>query len=139
MEKYREKQKGLHMVFIGLENAYCGVPRQEVWRCIREKGVPEKYVRIVHDKCEGVRTQVKSSVGLTDTIPLSVGLHQGSFLSPYLFVMIMDVLACGIKDLSLWCMLYADEIVLCGTRREVVEKKLRRVEKSYGRQRAEDQ
>ena len=36
----------------------------------------------------------------------------------------MDVLARGIKDLSPWCMLYADDIVLCGTSSEVVEKKL---------------
>ena len=36
----------------------------------------------------------------------------------------MDVLARGIKDLSPWCMLYADDIVLCGTKRDVVEKKL---------------
>ena len=47
---------------------------------------------------------------------VGVGLHQGSSLSPYLFAMIMD--------LSPWCMLYADDIVLCGTRSEVVEKKL---------------
>ena len=53
--------------------------------------------------------------------------------------MIMDVLAYGIIDLYPWCMLYADGIVLCATRREVVEKKLERVEKGYGRQRAEDQ
>ena len=72
-------------------------------------------------------------------IPEDVGLHQGSSLSPYLFAMIMDVLACGIKDISPWCMLYADDIVLCGTRSEVVEKETRRVEKDYGRQRAEDQ
>ena len=38
--------------------------------------------------------------------------------------MIMDVLARGIMDISPWCMLYADDIVLCGTRSEVVEKKL---------------
>ena len=38
--------------------------------------------------------------------------------------MIMDVLDRGIKDLSPWCMLYADDIVLCGTRSEVVDKKL---------------
>ena len=37
--------------------------------------------------------------------------------------MIMNVLARGIKDLYPWCM-YADDIVLCGTRSEVVEKKL---------------
>ena len=38
--------------------------------------------------------------------------------------MIMDVLARGIKDISPWCMLYADDIVLCGSRSEVVENKL---------------
>ena len=73
---------------------------------------------------EGAWTRVKSNVGITYMIPVGVGLHQGSSLSPYLFAMIMDVLAHGIKDLSPWCMLYADDIVLCGTRREVVEKKL---------------
>ena len=124
MEKHREKQKGLHTVFIDQEKAYDRVARQEVWRCIREKGVSENYVRIVQDMYEVARTRVKSSVVLTDKIPVSVGLHQGSSLSPYLFAMIMDVLACGIRDLSPWCMLYADDIVLCGTRREEVEKKL---------------
>ena len=40
------------MVFIDLEKAYDRVPRQEVWRCMREKGVPEKYVMIVQDMYE---------------------------------------------------------------------------------------
>ena len=65
---------------------------------------------------EGARTRVKSSVGLTDMIPVGVGLHQGSSLSPYLLAMIMDVLARGIKDIS--------RGLLCGTRNEVLEKKL---------------
>ena len=73
--------------------------------------MPEKYVMIVQDMYEGARTRVKSSVGITDIIPVGVGLHQGSSLSPYLFAMIMDVSARGIKDLSPWCMLYADDIV----------------------------
>ena len=42
MEKHREKQKELQMVFIHLEKAYDRVPRQDVWRCMGEKGVPEK-------------------------------------------------------------------------------------------------
>ena len=65
------------------------------------------------------REVCNDSTGLTDK---SVGLHQGSSLVPYHFAMIMDVSACRIKDLSPWCMLYADDIVFRGTRREEVEK-----------------
>ncbi len=35
------------MVFIDLEMAFDRVPCQEVCRCMREKGVPEKYVMTV--------------------------------------------------------------------------------------------
>ena len=72
---------------------------------MREKGEHDKYVMLVQDMYEGARTRVKISVGLTDKIPVGVGSHQGSSLSPYLFAMNMDVLAHGIKDLSPWCML----------------------------------
>ena len=85
MEKHREKQKVLHLVFIDLEKAYDRLTRQEVWRCITEKGVPGKYVVIVQDMYEGARTRVKSSVGITGMIPMGVELHQGSSMSPYLF------------------------------------------------------
>ena len=64
--------------------------------------MPEKYVMIVHNMYTGARTRVKSSVRITDMIPVGVGLHKGSSLRPYLFTMIMDVLARGIKYLSVW-------------------------------------
>ena len=94
MEKHMEKHNGLHTKrLIDIEKPYDRVPRQEVWRCMRDKGVPEKNVMIVQDMYEGARTRVKSSVGITDMIPVGVGLHQGSSPSPYLFAMLMDVLA----------------------------------------------
>ena len=49
MEKYREKQKRVYVAFLDLENAYDQVSRSEVWRCIRDKAVSEKYVRLVQD------------------------------------------------------------------------------------------
>ena len=124
IEKHREMQKELHLVFIDLEQAYDRVTRQEVWRCLREQGIPEKYVRLVKDAYEDARTQVKTSIGLTGKITVRVGLHQGSSLSPYLFDVILDVLGRGIKEQPPWCMLFADDIVLCGTRRDHVERKL---------------
>ena len=75
MDKHREKGKGLHCVFIDLETAYNSVLRQEVWRCMRGEGVPEKYVRIVQDMYGGARTKVQSSVGLTRWINVRMGLH----------------------------------------------------------------
>lgn len=124
MEKHREKRMGLHLVFIDLEKAYDRVPRQEVWRCLRVKGVPEKYIRLVMDMYKGARTRVRSSAGFTRWLSVRVGLHQGSSLSPYLFDIIMDVLAEGVKERPPWCMLFADDIVLCCTTREEVERRL---------------
>ena len=98
MEKYREGQKELHIVFIDLEKAYDRVPRQEIWRCLRERGTPEKYVRIVKDMYEGAGTQVRTSVGLTEEFEVGVGLHQGSSLSPYLFNIVMDVITERVRE-----------------------------------------
>ena len=64
IEKHREMQKEMHLVFIDLVKAY-RVPRPEVWRCLREQGVPEKYVRLMKDTYEDARTQVKTSIGVT--------------------------------------------------------------------------
>ena len=52
-------------MFIYLEKAYDRVPRQEIWRRLREQGVPEKYVRLAKDTYEDERIQVKTSIGLT--------------------------------------------------------------------------
>ena len=92
---------------------------------MREQGVPEKYVRLLKDTYEDARTQVKTSIGLTGKITVRVGLHQGSSLRPYLFDMILDLMGRDTKEQPPpWCMLFADNIVLCSTRRDHVERKL---------------
>ena len=130
MEKYGEKQKDLHLVFIDLEKAYDRVPRQEVWRSMREKGVSEKYVKVVQDMYEGATTQVRSSVGTTEKFSVRVGLHQGSTLSPYIFNLVMDVITAEVREVVPWSTLYADDIVLADVTREGVELKLERWRKA---------
>ena len=91
---------------------------------MREQGVPEKYVRLVKDTYDDARTQGKTSIAMTGKITVRVGLHQGSSLSPYLFDIILDVMGRCIKEQAPWCMLFADDIVRCSTRRAHVERKL---------------
>ena len=90
-EKYREMNKELHMVFVDLENAYDRVTREFIWWCLRKKGVPEAYVTITQDMYNDCETLVSTRTGDTEYFHVGVGLHQGSALSPLLFILIMDV------------------------------------------------
>ena len=124
MEKYREKQRELHIAFIDLEKAYDRVPRSEVWRCMRRKGVSEKYVRLVQDMYRDVTAHVASCVGDTEGFTIGVGLHQGSALSPYLFDLIMDVLSEDVRREAPWTMLFADDIVLVSETKDELHREL---------------
>ena len=51
IDKFREREKVLHMVFLDLGKAYGMIPINEVLQCTRERYVPEKYVRSVKETC----------------------------------------------------------------------------------------
>ena len=48
-EKYREKQRDLHMVFVDLEKAYDKVLGDLIWWAMRKRSVPDGYVKVVQD------------------------------------------------------------------------------------------
>ena len=114
IEQYREGQKDICVTFIDLEKAYDRVPREEIWRTMRERLVPEKYVKLVQDMYTGCRTKVHTVAGESSKFNVEVGLHQGSALSPYLFLILMDVLTERVRKEASESMLFADDIVLCG-------------------------
>ncbi|KAK3506359.1 hypothetical protein QTP70_011304 [Hemibagrus guttatus] len=103
-----------------------GVPREELWYCMRKSGVAEKYVRVVQDMYERSRTVVRCAVGQTEEFKVEVGLHQGSALSPFLFAIVMEQLSEEVRPESLWTMMFPDDIVICSESREQVEEKLER-------------
>ena len=130
IEKYREGRQNFHCVFIDLEKAYDRVPRDEVWNCLRLKGVPEKYVRVIQDMYKNSSTQVRTSAGVSESFEVTVGVHQGSGLSPFLFTVIMDCLTEDIRKEAPWNMMFAVDVVMCSNDQEAAEKKLEKWRKS---------
>ena len=124
IERFRERKRNLHMVFIDLEKAYDKVPREVLWWTLMKKGVPIKFIDITEDMYNGVVANVRTCGGKTSDFSITIGLHQGSALSPLLFFIVMDELTRAIQDEIKWCMLFADDIVLIDETRAGVNAKL---------------
>ena len=90
VEKFRDKKKDLHMVFIDLEKAYDRVPRDVLWWVLEKKMVSSKYIDIIKDMYDNSVTSIRTIEGETVKFPITIGVHQGSSLSPYLFALVID-------------------------------------------------
>ena len=53
---------------------------------------------------------------------MNVGVHQGSVLSPLLFIIVMEAVTHTVREGLPWEMLYADDLVLVGKCEELKEK-----------------
>src|SRR5260221_4320121 len=71
---------------------------------------------------DGARTAVGTSDGNSDSFEVKVGLHQGSVLSPLLFVIVMDMVSKELREGLPWELLYADALVLMAESEEELRK-----------------
>ena len=69
-------------------------------------------------------TLVSTTVGETGVIEIKIRLHQGSALSPLLFIIIMDVITKDIEEEASLAMLFGDDIALSGENCDQVEGRL---------------
>ena len=127
MEKYRSKRKKMHIVFVDLEKAYDRVPRELIWEVLTKKSVSGRYIEVIKDMYEDVRTSVKTVSGVSESFEVRIGVHQGSSLSPYLFILVLDELFKGVVKEAPWCMLFADDMGLIGDTAGEVQEMLEKV------------
>ena len=111
-EKFISKKKDLWMAFVDLEKAFDRVPREVLWWALRRKGVDEWLVDVIKAMYVGATTAVRVNDKESAEFEVKVGVHQGSVLSPLLFIIVMDALSAEFRDGLPWELLYADDLVL---------------------------
>jgi len=79
---------------------------------MRNLGVEEWLVASVMAMCEGARTVVRTVYGNSNSFEVRVGVHQGSALSPLLFVTMMEAISREFATGLPWKLLYADDLVV---------------------------
>ena len=92
-EKYLAVNKRLYMAFVDLEKAFDRVPRNVIWWALRKLGVEEWIVCLVQEMYANARCRVRVGKGFSKEFEMKVEVHQGSVLSPLLFIIVLEALS----------------------------------------------
>jgi len=94
-ENFRVKGKKLYFGFVDLEKAFNWVPREVIRWAMHKLGVEEWLVSAVMSmyNYRGAKTAVRTVYGNSSGFEVKVGMHQGSALSPLLFVIAMEAIS----------------------------------------------
>ena len=111
-EKHLAANKLLYMAFVDLEKASDRVPRDIIWWAVRKLGIDEWLVRLVQSMYKDVRSRVRVGDGYSEEFGVGVGVHQGSVLSPLLFIIVLEALSREFRTGCPWELLYADDLMI---------------------------
>lgn len=124
-EKHLTANKPLYFAFIDLEKAFDRVPRTVLWWALRSLGVEEWAIRVIQSMYANARSRVRVNGQYSEEFGVSVGVHQGSVLSPLLFILVLEALSRDFRTGLPWELLYADDLVLIADSLEECVSKLK--------------
>ena len=70
------------------------------------------YRRVVQSMYKDMRSRVRVGDGYSKEFGVGVGVHQGSVLSPLLFIIVLEALSREFRTGSPWELLYADDLMI---------------------------
>ena len=75
---------------VDLGKAFDTVPREAIPWALKRQEVPERLIARLMALYSNARSSVRTLAGTSDEFGIGVGVHQGSALSPLLFVVVMQ-------------------------------------------------
>ena len=73
---------------------------------------------------DGCTSRVRVNDSYSESIDVKVGVHQGSVLSPLLFIIVLEALSREFRTGCPWELFYADDLVIAAETPELLENKL---------------
>ena len=83
--KRQEFQKNIYFCFIDYVKAFGCVDRNNLWKILKEMGIPDHLTCLLRNLYEGQEATVRTGHGTTDWFQIGKRVHQGCILSPCLF------------------------------------------------------
>ena len=122
-ERFLEKKRELYFAFVDLEKAFDRVPREIVKWAMRKLKVDEWLIDIVMAMYQDSNSSVRINNTIGKTFKVKVGVHQGSVLSPLLFIMVLEALSRECRNGLPWELLYADDLMIAAETLEDLERR----------------
>ena len=85
IKKAREFQKNIYLCFIDYAKAFDCVDHNELWKILKEMGIPDHLTCLLRNLYAGQEATVRTGHGTTDWFQVGEGVRQGCILSPCLF------------------------------------------------------
>ena len=139
VDKYISVKGGkLYTCFVDFQKAFDSVIHAGIKFKLLKMGIGSKFYNIVKDMYSKSRSCIKVKEGLTNFIDLNLGVRQGDNLSPALFKIFINDLPkyldgtkdhVDLGDLTINCLMYADDVVILSTSKTGLQEKLNKLEK----------
>jgi len=143
LEKCHEQSIETHHLFVDYEKAYDSVNRNELWKAMREFGIPMKLIGMTRLTVQYTEGMVRIGGRLSPIFRINTGLRQGDLLSPMLFSLALEAVIRKVKvrtdgnimNRSVQILAYADDLDIIGRSRGDIERmyeELRRESDRFG-------
>ena len=82
VEKAREHNTQIFMLFIDLRKAYDSIPHSPLWHMLEKYGIPPTLLSIIRSLHDGMKAEVTINGNLTPDFEVCNGLRQGCVIAP---------------------------------------------------------